>query len=219
MTLEGYAVFRKFTDLENAKSVAAELKTVGLDCKLVDNSPPVDITFTGNTLNNQLELYVKQTEFDKAREHFEKLATNELDNVSPNHYLFEFSNEELYEILLKPDEWSSLDQKLAQKILIDKGQPINADMMEALRKQRIKDLSKPEPSQKTWLYAGYLFAILGGILGLIIGWHIYRNRKTLPNGEKVFSYSEHDRRHGRIIAYLGAFLFPVWFIIRIAMEK
>lgn len=215
MSLEGYAVFRKFTDLEQARSVAAELKKADIDCKLVDNSPSVDITFSGNTLGNQIQLYVKQTDFDRADNLLEAQALSDLDHIASDHYLFSFTNEELYEVLLKADEWSSLDQKLAERILTERGQPINADMLKALRKQRLEDLSKPEPSQKAWIYGGYFFSILGGLLGIVIGWHLYSYKKTLPNGQKVYAYSESDRRHGRIMAYIGVFLFPTWFMIRV----
>ena len=43
---------------------------------------------------------------------------------------------------------------------------------------------------------GYFFTIIGGLLGIFIGYSLFTVKKTLPNGKKVYSYSENDRKHG-----------------------
>ena len=107
---------------------------------------------------------------------------------------------------------------MAQKILIDRGQTINDDLINSLRKQRIEDLSKPEQGQKTWIYAGYLFAILGGLIGVFIGWYLWTYKKTLPDGQKVYAYSDSDQKHGRNIFIIGVIVFPIMTLIRILAE-
>lgn len=89
-----------------------------------------------------------------------------------------FSNEELFEILEKSDEWSKFDYVLAQKLLKERGQDINENMLESLKRQRIRELAKPEENQKGWINAGYIFAVLGGLLGILFGWHL--NTHALP---------------------------------------
>lgn len=216
--MEGYAVFRKFPDMEQAQELVATLESHGIEAKLLDNSPDVDITFSGNTLQNEVQVFVKQDDFDQAYDLMEKLAVNMLDETDADHYLFEFTDKELFEVLEKPDEWSSFDHQLAQKILKDRGQNVNDELVNSLRKQRIEELAKPERSAKKWIYLGYSWAVLGGLFGMIIGWQLMNQKKTLPDGRKVYAYSEGDRVHGRFMFRLGAISLPIWYIIRLLIQ-
>lgn len=99
---------------------------------------------------------------------FSKDAENLINEIDKDYYLFEFTNEELYEILLKSDEWSAFDYTLTQKILSERGKPVDSGLLHSLKKERLKELAKPEDNQHSWIIGGYLFAILGVFLGLII---------------------------------------------------
>ena len=51
-----------------------------------------------------------------------------------------------------------------------------------------------------WLIpAGYVFSILGGLFGILIGGYMWRSKEKLPSGEKVSRYDARSRRHGLII--------------------
>ncbi len=213
-----YAVFKKFSNIEQATELMALLKDHNVDHQLVDNSPAIDITFSGNTLQNEVQILIKQSDFDMANELLEKQAENLIDQVDKNHYLFDFTNEELYEILMKPDEWSAFDYKLTQKILNDKGQPVDQDLIKTLRKQRIEDMAQPEQGQKPWIYLGYFFAIFGGLIGLFIGRYLWTYKKTLPDGRKVNAYSKSDQRHGHTIFIIGIVCFVIWLTIRLKIS-
>jgi len=87
-------------------------------------------------------------------------------------------------------------------------------LLNSLKNERLKHLAKPEENQKPWIIAGYLFSILGGFLGLIIGYFLWTAKKTLPNGKKVYSYSKKDRKHGKYIFYIGLLVTPSSILIR-----
>ena len=129
--------------------------------------------------------------------------------------MFDFTNEELYDILLKSDEWNKFDYILAQKILKEREKPIDEDLIESLKKQRIEELARPEGNQKPWIIAGYLFALLGGFLGIIIGYFLWTSKKTLPNGQKVYSYSKKDRTQEKYIFFVAIIIFPISLILRV----
>ena len=209
-----FAVYRKFSDVKQAEELAETLKNNNVDCKLVDNSPAIDITFTGNTLQNEVQLLVKQSDFEIANDLLDKKAEEQIEEVDDDHYLFDFENEELYDILIKPDEWSAFDYKLAQKILSERGQPVNEGLIRSLKKQRLDELAKPEGGQTSWILVGYLFAFFGGVIGLLIGWLLWKRKKSLPDGRKVFAYNDKDRNHGKIIFVIGLVLFITWLIIK-----
>jgi hypothetical protein len=212
---EQFSIFKKFPTLEHAKEIANVLNDHNIDSFIDDNVPPVDVTFSGNTLQNEFEVKIKQTDFKKANSIIEKANEVSLENVDPNYYLLQFTNEELYEVLLKSDEWGDFDYALAQKILVQRGKGIDKEELATLKKERINDLAKPEKNQKLWIIVGYIFAILGGFIGLVIGYALWTAKKTLPNGHKVSSYKEEDRVHGKYIFLISLVVFPIGLILRV----
>lgn len=212
---ENYSIFKKFPTLEQANELKELLNDNGIESILADNIPSVDITFSGNTLQNEFEVRIKQSDFKKAGEILENKAENLIDQIDKDYYLFEFTNEELYEILLKSDEWNAFDYTLAQKILKQRGKSVDKELLNSLKNERLKDLAKPEENQKPWIIAGYVFSLLGGFLGLIIGYFLWTSKKTLPNGQKVYSYSARDRKHGKFIFYIGLIITPTALILKI----
>jgi hypothetical protein len=49
----------------------------------------------------------------------------------------------------------------SQKILQDRGHVVGSEYLKYLKKERLEMLAKPEPSQAKFIWAGYIFAILG----------------------------------------------------------
>lgn len=212
MDTDDYTLFRKFFDFGRAEEFGMVLKDNGIEYQIVDNAPPVDITFTGNPLEKEILVKIKQSDFEKANKLFEEQSESINDQVVEDHYLYDFSNEELYDVLKKYDEWSEIDFKLAQKILTERGEEINSDLVSKFKKERLDYLEKPEKSHNLWIVAGYVFSILGGVLGIFIGWLLMTNKKILPNGQKVYANSKSDRDHGRNIFITGIIIFPIEFI-------
>ncbi len=183
---EQYSIFKKFISLEQAKEVENLLNKNNIDTIIGDNSPPVDVTFAGSTLRNEIEVRIKQVDFKKANSIIEKESEILIENVNSDYYLFDFTNEELYDILLKSDEWGAFDYSLAQKILIERGKSIDKNLLSSLKEERIKDLRKPEGNQKLWIIAGYIFAFLGGFFGLVIGYSLMTSKKNSSERTKGF---------------------------------
>jgi len=213
-----YSIFRKYPTLEQARELESLLSKENIESIIADNVPSVDSTFGANPLNNEVEIRIKQTDFEKAERILKKQAENLINEVDKDYYLFDFTDEELYEILLKSDEWNEFDYTLAQKILQDRGKSVDEDLLNSLKNERLNQLAKPEGNQKPWIFTGYFFSIMGGMLGLIIGYFLWTSKKTLPNGQKVYSYSEKDRKQGMYIFYIGLIVFPTAFLIRLAIQ-
>ncbi|MBX2843461.1 MAG: hypothetical protein KTR26_16945 [Flammeovirgaceae bacterium] len=218
MTSENYSLFRSYIDQNQALELEQYLLNQKIDCKLVDNSPTFDVTFANNPLDKNYQVLVNQLDFSKATDLLEKDAETDLEKIDKDYYLFDFTDEELLEILMKPDEWGEFDFILAQKLLKERGKNVNPEIITLLKKQRIAELSKPEENQTQWINSGYLMAFLGGIVGIMIGWYLMTYKKTLPNGEKIFAYSEKDRKHGRNILIIGIIFLVISFIANIYGE-
>lgn len=210
-----YLIFRKFPNKEQAVELKKLLEENEIESVISDNIPPVDVTFSGSTIRHEYEVQILQEHFIKAEDILEQNAEDIINQIENDHYLFEFSDEELYEILLKQDEWSEFDYTLSKKILIQRGKSIDDDLLSSLKNERLKQLAKPGENQKYWIIAGYIFSFLGGFLGAIIGYGLWTSKKTLPNGQKVYSYSENDRKHGKYIFYIGLIILPVSLLLKV----
>jgi len=205
-----FLTYQKFSDKALAKELMETFTANSIEFLFEDATPHFDHTFTNNQTNNEYLVKLKSNDFEKADKILTDLSTKDLDAVDPNHYLFEFSDEELRELLHKSDEWSKYDFLLAQKILRNRGHNIDIDTVNEFKKQRIEELSKPDKSQKLSIIAGYTFSVFGGLIAIFIGWHLFTHKKTLPNGESVYSYSDQDRNQGKIITVAGTLSAIIW---------
>lgn len=209
-----YLRFKQFASKEQATDLQQFLIANGIDAQLADNIPPVDVTFSGSTIHNEYEVQILGAHFTKATQLLEVHAAQDLEAIDKDYYLFSFTDEELYDILLKADEWSAFDYTLAQKLLEERGKPIDATKLKELKQQRLQDLAKPETDQKAWIIAGYFFALMGGAVGLIVGYYLWKAKKTLPNGQEVYTYTRNNRLHGQYIFFIGLLVTPAMLLYK-----
>lgn len=67
---------------------------------------------------------------------------------------------------------------------------------------------------KGWIIAGYIFSILGGWLGWLIGVVLISSKVKLEDGTKVHKYNKPTRNQGWIIFVLGVVFCLTWNIIK-----
>jgi hypothetical protein len=174
------------------------------------------LTAINHELTNVYLVRIDAGDFARVTQLLKERDSRDIDDVNKDYYLFDFTNDELTEILEKEDEWSSFDHELAKKILTERGVDVDIVKLTAISESRLNALRQPEKQQTTWRYLGYFFAIMGGALGVFIGWHLSFHKKTLPNGERIYAYSASDRKQGNLILYLAAFFFVLSIIFRFA---
>lgn len=212
-----FITYKKFHDQESADSFAEVLTENGIEFEMDYDRDSLDSTLSGDKHFTEVySLQIRPEDFYNVDAIIIKSSEKELEAVTTDHYLYEFTDEELFDLLSKPDEWSAFDYQLAQKILKERGKQVNPEIIDLLKTQRIKTLAKPEEPQKVWKYAGYFFALIGGIIGVFIGWHMSTYKKTLPNGQQVYGYTKEDRMHGRIIWILGSIMFVIVLFMRLS---
>ncbi len=135
-----------------------------------------------------------------------EIAADEVHLADTDHYLFDFKDEELFDILASPDEWSAFDYQLARRILRERGLEVDTKLLNSLHKSRLQELAAPKPSQTLNVMLGYILALLGGIFGFFWGWNMATARKILPNGERLYVFRPSDRQHGWQIVVLSAMI-------------
>jgi len=207
-----FVTFRKFSDINSTKELTNFLAENNIEYLFEDNSSNLDSTFGSNEFSKEFEVKLKKEDFDRVDKLMDQISINQED-IDKDYYLFDFIDDELKDLIANKDEWSNFDYLLALKLLKEKGKEVKEEELELLKKQRLEVLSQPEENQKICIFAGYFFAFCGGFLGLIIGWLLSTNKKVLPNGDKVYIYSEGDRKHGKNILYIGIFFSLLWIIL------
>lgn len=201
---ETFLTFQKFHDIEIANEIAEQLNQNGIQFLLEENQKTnFDPSFANNPTEPGILIKVRPEDFAIAHKALEDYYKKQLATVEPSYYLFEFSDEELMEIIAKPDEWGDFDYQLAQKILSDRGKGINSSTVQKLKEQRIDELSAPEKASNSLIIAGYFFALFGAVFGIVIGAHLSKSKKTLPNGKRSFVYGDEDRKNGKRILWMS----------------
>ncbi len=89
-------------------------------------------------LEKEFIVKVRQMDFSQVNQILDEIAAESVKEADIDHYLFTFSDKELYEIMAKPDEWSAFDYQLAKKILRERGKSIDDDFLQSLKKQELK---------------------------------------------------------------------------------
>ncbi len=201
--------FRKIPTFQEAKETALILNEAGIETEIIDDVPAIDVTFNSRSGQNSVILKIKESDFETANEVIKAYDFSAIQNIEEDYYLLEFSDEELYDVIQNSEEWSNLDYLLAQSLLRDRGHTIDDSTLKKMKENRIAALSQPDLLPKSTLVVGYFFSIMGGFIGVIIGYSILSSKKYLPNGTQVSSYSEDNRKQGKNILYIGTACFIV----------
>jgi len=201
--------FQTFASAEAAQPLLAMLAQQRIMVRTTfDNGQlAFDPSFANNQLTSKFIVKLQLADFERASQLLADMNEHAISQADPNHYLFTFTDEELFDLLVKPDEWSSFDVALASQLLRQRGRDISPDTLKLLRQHRVATLAEPERDHKTWVMGGYLSAMLGGFFGILIGYQLYFHRKQLPDGRRVYAYVATDRVHGLRIMTLGIVMF------------
>lgn len=213
--IKGLSTYRKFIYEDDALELMKILQENHITYELINNSSQLDSNFGGDINTKQFELKIHKEDFEQAEKLEEKLVQDAIENVDENYHLFDYSDEELIEIVMKKEEWSKFDYLLAQKILKERGKEINPELLKVINKQRVESLSTEEESPTWLIIVGYSSAILAGFLGIVIGAYLMYYKKALPNGDRIYGFGKKDRSHGQNILIISGVAFSIWIGYRI----
>ncbi|MDP4129292.1 MAG: hypothetical protein Q8939_03950 [Bacteroidota bacterium] len=209
---EPFLTFQKFNDPEVAAEMAAKLKEHRIEVVLDDSGKLFDPSFANNFLEREIRIKLRAADFEEADRVLKLFYRKQADRVEEDYYLYQFTDSELMDIIRNPDEWGYLDYALAQKILQEHGISIPSGELKRFQDEKMRLLSRPEASDKSWTWLGYLMALLAAPLGMIIGFSMAFMQRTLPDGQRLFAYNEQDRREGKRILTLASVCLACWIL-------
>ena len=195
--------------IEEVKSVLDEAK---IQYSTGYNSKNFDITIIQGGESPEIILKVRRSEFDKARIALEQEYLKV--DLPSDHYLLTFTNEELAEVLGKPSEWSPFDVAHARSLAEKKG--VQSVDIVAKSGERLEKLKEGKRASTTLLFFGWLFAIAGGLIGVLIAWSVCTMKEQTPEGE-FFTYDEDSRKIARPMLRAGLVVLTVGIVFRILM--
>jgi hypothetical protein len=210
------SIFIKVSTQDEGEQIEKFLSENGVEATLTKNIGDLDVVFQGENPTNKFEISIDPEDFEKARLLINGINEEALENVPEDYYLLSFTNDELIDVLINVDEWNEFDVILSARILKDRKIEINEEEIAEKRKLKQVDIEKPAKPQTTWMVLGYICALLGGFLGLIIGYFFWQAKNTLPDGKKVYAYCDADRKQAKIILFISAIIFPIFIFVRVS---
>jgi hypothetical protein len=204
---EKFLTFHTFSDAETAADFAEKLTAADIVYILESDPKMLDAAIIGSSSGSEIIIKLQSDDFERAHEFLGNYYKRLIENINSDYYLFEFSDKELLEIISKPDEWGYLDYQLAQKILNDRGKQLDSIAIQKYKDDRIEELSKPAKASRSLLILGYCFFIpFGSVVSILVGRYLLYDKKVLPNGQSVFSFTDKNRRHGKRMIKVGTIL-------------
>ncbi len=213
-----FLTFQRFDDQVVAEEFIRFLDENSILHEIEDDTVSYDATMGIEHLTKDIRVKLLQEDFSRVNELLLKKSTVTLEEIDKSYHLFEFSDEELMELVTKSDEWSAYDYSLAIAILKNRGRELKPEQISVLKSNRVQELSKPEKNTNGWIIAGYALALFFGFIGAFIGIHICTGKKILPNGTKVYAFSENNRKHGLAIAIIGVTVLTISLAVKIWRE-
>lgn len=191
-----FKTYMSLTTVESASEIAAILTKNEIPFKVEDTSKNFDVSFSMNKADKSILIFLDSKDFEKANKAIDEELVFDERNIDANHFMYSFSNEDLLDVVKNTEEWHPLDVKLAKQLLQQKGITIDETIISNFKKEKAIENLKPEKSDVITIWIGYIFSLLGGLLGFAISLFLMNSKKTLPSGEKIYTYCQTDRSHG-----------------------
>lgn len=203
-----YRLLKSFHDPALGEPLVELLQENNIPFDLEDTVPSLDVTFTGSIVQHQFRITVPASYFEEANALVEKLAQKHIDETpaDEDHYLYEFSDDELIDVLVKKDEWSKEDILISRKILSDRSRTISDKEIERLWQERLDEFRKPERAHWGWVIFVIIFS---PFLGVVMGWYWMTIKKTDPTGYKSYAYDTFTQTLGKVVAFICLLFYTV----------
>ena len=225
------SIFRTSSNKNIIEEISSVLEHHSIVYRVIDNEKDFDPSFISNPGRVHYQILISDMDFEIANRAVSDYYASEI-KIPEDYYLYEYSDAELKEILLKKDEWNEFDYEAAKIILRDKGENISDEELHAFNQARIdslKDNYENPREVKNYITIGYILAVTGCILSLEWGMLLFfsygialaiiKLKKQLPNGERVYYFKENDRKHGKRILWLSVVFTFFWMIFIIMIKN
>ncbi|MBV8253130.1 MAG: hypothetical protein JO154_11025 [Chitinophaga sp.] len=216
--------FKRYHTAEQAGEVMSLLHENNIPVEYEEEVVLTDKLYLGQNFDQRHLVKVPADYFSQADMVLKSQINIAAADVEPDYYLLSFTTEELKEVINKKDEWGDFDYVLALKLLEQQGISYSSEQLDTLENKRLATLSTPQELPLFWQVVGFLspllvllamfpYAALFSFLGIFIGAFVRLTKKTLPDGTRMYAFSEKTRDQGKWMILSGAVLILLCFTI------
>lgn len=164
----------------------------------------------GQTRDNEyFILKISFKDFEKALLDIDKDLLEK--EIPADYHLREMNNNELPEILEKPDKWSRFDGAAAKILLTEKGMDITNSKVKLLMDERDDQLKATKTIAIQSFVLLCLISIFGWFFPIIGGLMIYELKQKTTDGSDTYIFSTEGRIKGIVIVVIGVASTNWWF--------
>lgn len=115
------------------------------------------------------------------------------------------TDQELLDIYSNPGEYQEKFVDLAHQELIKRNVPLekHRKQKESKSNQSNRLLEQGRKGNELYIALGFIFAALGGLIGIIAGYTYSQSKHDGHSGERYYVYNKQTRDAGRIMMILG----------------
>ncbi len=166
--MEELLAYQTFSLKSEATEVAERLRKAGIIAEIVEKAVGLGGVFVGSNYADGYILRISAADFSKANSILYDSNSIAPESISPDHPLNAMSNDELKDIVAKPDEWGADNYNIAMALLKSRDMTISEKELAEMREERIAVLSERKHMNPALLFVGY-FTALSPVIANLFG--------------------------------------------------
>jgi len=188
--------------LEEAEEIKSLLEESNIDFDLKEYVQGFDTIYSTNPAVKTYKIFVADNEAETAM----NLLNYHYDGFDADTILVEYDTPDLIEIITYPETHGQVKVVKAQSILLTRG--LTETEIQAKITDKLTLDNTPARADGYVVLAGYLLALVTGLLGFFIGWFLFLSKaRHTKTGEKYFAHEKNTRNHGIYILALSIITF------------
>lgn len=200
--------------LDELKEVLDLLEKEGIVYEAKEKTFLYENVYTNNPTNKK---YVVLVNNEDAQRSLDLLNTYYSSFEDDTTFLQKLDNGELIEMLAYPKQYSDFEVTEAKKIILSRG--LSEAEINSLIETKIAKDNMPQPAKTGVIVAGYIFAIGGVFIGVVIAWYLIAAKAThTVTGEKYYAHTAATRFQGKMIMVVALLAF-IFYIATFSMDS
>lgn len=176
----------------------------------------IDEVIVGSAMFAKYTLKLLPKDFSVANEYIKQEAIAKEIRIEDFNHLTALSDDELFEILKNPEEWSVEAEIVARKILSLRNVIINEEDISSHKQKKAFERKKGKSVSFKIQLLYFLCIVIGFYIGIIfmiagLGMGYYYSYGTITDslGNKQYIYDEKARHYGKLILWGGIICFII----------